>query len=872
MNVFSYIPRRAFAAALLLFLLSWCLSPAAAQSAMTDEQVLSYIMEEYSKGSSQTEIVTKLMKRGVDMDQIRRVKEKYQRQQQQQGLGTVNSADMTGANRLRQKNISQGTSTTVDGELTDYAGASSQFRLKEGREKLSAEGRVAYNESNEDWVMMYDEMGFIVPDSTKMLEQLLAEKNRRVVFGRDIFNNGLLTFEPAMNIATPQNYRLGPGDAVFIDVYGASQKTIECTVSPDGLITVEGYGPIQVSGMTVAQANERVRSTLGTRYETSQVSLSLGQTRTISVNVMGEVAAPGTYQLSAFATVFHALYMAGGPNDIGTLRNIKVYRDNRLISTVDIYDYMLNGKLSGNVRLMDDDVIVVDAYECLVNISGKVKRPMFYEMRKTESVATLLQYSGGFTGDAYKESVRLVRKAGKEYSVYNIDEFEMGSFQLADEDSVSVDSVLMRFSNMVEIKGAVFRPGMYQVGGAVNSVRELIDRADGLREEAFTARAVMHRMREDRTLEVISVDVDGILAGTTADVALKPNDVLFIPTKAELMEQQTITIHGEVYYPGIYVYAANETLEDFILQAGGLKETASEINVEVARRTVNPKAETYDSIYARTYRFSLKDGFVVDGTPGFTLMPFDEVYVRKSPAYNKQQNVEVEGQVLFGGIYTLSKRDMRLSDLVRMAGGVNDLAYVEGARLERKYNDAERKRAEDVLQTAKEQYEALMMEQAATTKTTIDKNATERLNKFKIGETYSVGIQLDKALNDPGGEKDIVLREGDKLIIPEYNATVRINGEVLYPNNVGYVKGKKAKYYINQAGGYTSNAKKKQAYIMYMNGMVAKVSDKAKPMPGCEIVVPTKVTTKLSTAERLAIGTSTASIAAMIATMVNAFK
>ena len=873
MTISTHRRHTARIAALLLLFLSLCSTTAFAQSAMTDEQVMTYIMEEYSKGTSQTEIVTKLMQRGVDIDQIRRVRAKYERQQQQQGLGTVSSTtDATGARRLRQSNMQRGTSLTTDDQLTDYTGASSQFRRKDGREKISATGNVVYDETNEDWQMMYDEMGFLIPDTAAMLEHLMAEKNKRVVFGRDIFNNEYLTFEPAMNIATPQNYRLGPGDAVFIDIYGASQKSIECTVSPDGIVTIEGYGPVQVGGMTVAQANEHLRQTLGARYSSSQIKVTLGQTRTISVNVMGEVTAPGTYQLSAFATVFHALYMAGGPNDIGTLRNIKVYRNNRLVSTVDIYDYILNGKLAGNVRLTDDDVIVVGAYECLVNITGKVKRPMFYEMLKTESVETLLQYAGGFTGDAYRESVRLVRKAGKEYSVYNIDEFEMGSFRLADEDSVAVDSVLMRYSNMAEVKGAVFRPGMYQVGGRINSVRDLIESADGLREEAFTARAVMHRMKADRTLEVISVDVDGILAGTVADIALKPNDVLFIPTKAEMMEQQTITIHGEVYYPGIYVYAENETLEDFILQAGGLKETASTIKVDVARRIVNPKALTTDSIAAKTFSFELKDGFVIDGEPGFTLMPFDEVYVRKSPGFNKQQNVEIEGEVMFSGVYTLSKRDMRLSDLVQLAGGANDRAYIAGARLERKYNDAERKRAEDVLQTAKEQYEALMMEQAAASKTTVDKNATERLNKFKIGESYSVGIELDKALENPGGDEDLVLREGDKLIVPVYSATVKINGEVLYPNSVGYVKGKKAKYYINQAGGYTSSAKKKQAYIIYMNGMVAKVSDNDKPLPGCEIVVPAKSVTKLSTTERLAVGSSIASIAAMIATIANALN
>ena len=838
------------------------------QSSMTDDQVMTFIMEEYQNGSTQQEIVTALMKRGVDIDQIRRVRSKYERLKNNEGLGAVSgTTDETGSNRLRSNATTARTSTMTDKERA----TTSQFRIKDTRETGTTD-KISYDETNPEWLMMQDELGFFIPDTIAMFEQLMAEKNKRKVFGRDIFNNELLTFEPAMNIATPQDYRLGPGDNVFIDIYGASQKTIECTVSPDGMVTIEGYGPVQVGGMTVEQANRQLRATVGTRYSSSSVTLTVGQTRTISVNVMGEVTVPGTYTLSAFATVFHALYMAGGPNDIGTLRNIKVYRNNRLISVVDIYDYILNGKLSGNVRLQDDDVIVVGAYECLVNITGKVKRPMFYEMRRSESVATLLQYCGGFTGDAYKESVRLVRKAGKEYSVYNIDEFNMSSFTLEDEDSLGVDSVMQRFSNMVEVKGSVFRSGMYQVGGSINSVRTLLEHAGGVKEDAFTARAVMHRMKADRTLEVIAVDVDGIMNGTVADIAIQNNDVLFIPTKQEMMEQQTITIHGEVFYPGIYVYADNETIEDFILQAGGLKETASTVKVDVARRIVNPKALTNDSVFAHTYSFSLKDGFVIDGEPGFKLMPFDEVYVRRSPGFNKQQNVDVEGEVMFSGTYTLSHKNMRLSDLIALAGGVNDRAYVAGARLEREYTDAERQRAEDVMETAKEQYQTMLLEETASSKSgDLNKNIAERLNKFKVGDTYTVGIELDKALENPGGEEDLVVREGDKLIVPEYNGTVKINGEVLSPNSVAYVKGKSAKYYIDQAGGFTSNAKKRQAYIMYMNGMVARVSHNAKPMPGCEIVVPSKSITKMTTAEKLAVGTSVASIAAMVATIANAF-
>ena len=837
---------------------------ATAQSSMTDEQILKFVMKENAEGTSQAQIVTKLMQKGVTIEQIRRVKDKYERQAKNKGLGTVSSKDTEEDNgRQRKNNGKKGSSKNDDDE------ESPQYRLKDTREKKKSKSKeVVYDETNEDWLMMQDELNTFIPDTTAMLEKLLAEKRKKKVFGRDIFNNKDLTFEPNMNIATPQNYILGPGDAVYIDIYGASQKTIESTVSPDGEVTIEGFGPVQVSGLTVAQANARLRSTLGARYSSSKIKLTVCQTRSIMINVMGEVKNPGTYTLPAFATVFHALYMAGGTNDIGTMRNIKVYRNNRLVSVVDIYDYILNGKLTGNVRLADNDVISVGPYDCLVNITGKVKRPMYYEMKRNESVGTLLKYAGGFTGDAYKKSVRIVRKTGREYSVYNVDEFDMSAFHLADEDSVSVDSILPRFSNMVEVKGAVFRPGMYQVGGDINSVKTLIEHADGLREEAFTARAVMHRMKKDRTLEVVPVDVEGILDGTVPDIPIQNNDVLFIPTKQEMMEEQTITIHGEVQYPGIYRYADNETLEDFVLQAGGLKQTASTVKVDVSRRIVNPKALTTDSVIARTYTFALKDGFVIDGTPGFKLMPFDEVYVRKSPGYYKQQNVVVEGEVMFSGTYTLSKKNQRLSDLIKSAGGVNDRGYIAGARLERKVNESERARMEAVLKKAKEEAEQMEIEAAKENKK-IDLKDSEKIKKFEIPEFYSVGIELDKALANPGCDADIVLREGDKIIVPQYNGTVKINGAVMYPNTVGFQKGKKAKYYINQAGGFSEKAKKSQTYIVYMNGTIAKVSQNAKPKPGCEIVVPEKEINKMTIAEKMTIGTSVASIATMIATLAN---
>ena len=817
-----------------------------AQSSMTDEQVLRYVMKEHEAGTSQSQIITKLMQRGVDIQQIRRVKKTYERVAKDKGLGQVSAGTTKEKtnDRMRKNN---------GAEKEDH---NSDFKIK-ATDKVSE--KTVYDKTNPDFRQMQSELSDILPDSIIIRdERLEAELNKKKVFGRDIFNRKDLSFEPNMNIATPQNYRIGPGDAVIIDVYGASQKSEQLTVSPDGDITIEGFGPVQVSGLTVAQANARLRSTLGSRYSSSRVRLTVGQTRTIMVNVMGEVKAPGTYTLSAFASVFHALYMAGGINDLGTLRNIKVYRNNKLVTTVDIYDYILNGKLTGNIRLADNDVIVVGAYDCLVNITGKVKRPMYYEMKKNESVGTLIKYAGGFTGDAYKKSVRLIRKTGREFSVFSVDEFDMNTFHLADADSVSVDSILQRYSNMVEVKGAVFRPGMYQVGGNINSVRTLLEYAEGFTEEAFTAHAVMHRMRPDRTLEVIPVDVEGIMNGKVADIPLQKNDVLFIPTKAEMMQQQTITIHGEVVYPGIYKYAANETLEDLVLQAGGLKESASTVKVDVARRIINSKALTTDSVISRTYTFALKDGFVIDGQPGFTLQPFDEVYVRKSPGYNEQKNIEVRGQVMFAGTYTLVSKSERLTDAIKKAGGITDMAYVKGARLERRITPDERLRMETVLKLAKMQ---------SGKKDSVD------INSLDLGDTYYVGIELDKALEKPGGDADLVLREGDRIIVPEYSGTVKISGNVMYPNTVAYEKGKRPSWYIDQAGGFGNRAKKGSTYIIYMNGTVARVGHNAKIRPGCEIVVPTKPESNgKGLAQWLSIGTSAAGIATMIATIANLIK
>lgn len=798
---------------------------------MSDQQVMQFIQQEVKAGTSQSQIVTKLMQKGVKIEQIRRVRQQYDKQLKSRGAsGAANAAVSAADSRMRSNGTGKKAQEVVVGKE-----GTSQAQLQE-------EADIQYAE--------------IQQNINQHVDGEVGEANLKV-FGRDIFNNKLLTFEPNMNIATPQNYVLGPGDEVIVDIYGASQKSETLTVSPDGAITVPGYGPIQVAGLTVAGAQSKIRSTLGSRYASSTLKISVGQTRAMMINVMGEVKAPGTYTLSAFATVFHALYMAGGINDLGTLRNIKVYRGGKLVTVVDVYEYILNGRLAGNIRLRENDVIVVGPYDCLVGVQGNVKRPMFYEMRPNESVSQLIKDAGGFTGDAYKKAVRLVRKSGERFSVHTVEEFDMNSFKLADGDMVTVDGMINRYENMVEVKGAVFRPGQFELGKQIATVRSLIEAAGGLTEDAFTARGVMYRMKEDRTLEAMPVDISGIMSGSVADIALRNEDVLFVPTLQDRVAERIVTITGEVLSPGTFQYAEKETIEDLVLRAGGLTDAASTVRVDVSRRIRDPKSLQAGQEISKTYTFALKDGFVVDGDKGFVLEPYDVVAVRRSPGYMEPRMVRVEGEVEFAGEYALSLKNQRLSDVVKAAGGLTNEAYVRGARLERTMTDDEKARLAAAIELAK---------QNASDKDSLD------LDQMKTSDVYTVGIDLEKALANPGSDYDVQVRDGDRLIVPEYNGTVKISGNVLLPNTVAYVPGKSWKYYINQAGGFADRSKKSKSYIVYQNGTATRV-DKGKVEPGCEIIVPKKGKRDMSNVMQwVSIGTSMASLATMAATIGNLLK
>lgn len=804
---------------LLLSLSFLCSGLLFAQSTMTDSQIMDYIVKENAKGTPRSQIVTQLMERGITVDRIQKIRRNFERQQKKEVQGAVNISgiDSKTAKRLRKSN----------GDVREEPIKSNKNFPIKNKQKVDETSftpyqRQRYKEQQE--LDLDENLNFILPDSLEMYENamILLDNNKKKVFGRDIFNNKKLSFESEMNIATPSDYLLGPGDAVFVDVWGASQKQFESTVSPEGFINIEGYGPVNVSGLTVAQANQRLRNTLGSRFGGSQVKLTVGQTKTITVNVMGEVKAPGTYTVSAFATVFHALYMAGGVNDIGTLRSIKVLRKGRLVSTVDIYDYILNGKLSGNIRLTSDDVIYVDTYDCLVNIAGKVKRPMFYEMKKTESVNTLLKYAGGFTGDAFSDNITLIRKSGGEMSIYSLNEFERGKFQVQDADSVWVDSVLDRYKNLVEVRGAVMRPGKYQMDGNISTVRQLIQTAGGLAEDAMPARGIIHRLRSDRTLEVKSFNGGDLMQHKEADIPLQNEDVVFIPSRKDTNEELLLTINGEVRYPGSYQYAANSSIESLILQAGGLTDKASVAKVDIARRFRDKKAVASGEQVAQFFSFSLKDGFIIDGKPDFILQPFDEVYVRTSPGYVEQQHVKVEGEVQFEGTYVITKKKYRLSDLITAAGGLTKEAYARGARLERQLTDVEKLKQQELIKIA-------------------TLNDSTDIRKIQINDMPYVVIHLESALQNPGDDRwDVILREGDRLIIPQFNNTVSVSGEVMYPTTLTYTPGASLSHYIEQCGGYSLKSKKSRVFAIQMNGTVKRVRSSRDIQPGSNIVVPAK--------------------------------
>ena len=827
--------------------------------AMTDNQIIQFVQQEQQKGSDQQTIVTKLLQKGVTPEQLRRIRKKYEAQKTQLGAVDLQEQSATPNNTAARMR-------TNKEKALEKLNQKNGYMIRSQREEMDEKLKTKTDKQND----LNDVIGFMDIDSLIYYQNYFRDESQ--VFGRNIFNNKLLTFEPNQNMATPANYCLGAGDLVIIDVWGASQQTFEGTISPDGVVVIDGVGPIKLAGLTVKQATQTVKSRLGQYYADCSFSLSVGDTRSIQVQVVGDVMVPGTYTLSSLSSAFNALYAAGGINEIGTLRDIKVYRSGRQVASIDVYDYLLNGNEKGDIRLQDNDIIQVGPYECLVNVRGKIKRPMFYEMKRSETVKQLLRYAGGFSGDAYTKNVRLSRKSGQEYSMYTVDEFQMGNFNVMDGDSLYVDSVIARYNNMVEVRGAVKHAGQYQLGGEIQTVRGLLQVAEGLREDAFRNRAVMHREKDDLTLEMVSVDIDGILNGTVADIPLKKGDVLFVPSTVDMKGEQVLKISGEVIYPGTYQYAENTTVEDLILQAGGLTEAASMAKVDVFRRINDINSVENTGVMAESFSFAIEDGFrVKEG--GFKLLPYDEVVVRRSPSYSEQKNVSITGCVNFEGQYSMTSKNFRLSDLVKAAGGVTSLAYTKGARLNRVMTPDERMQRESSLRAAQIQ----LYEESLSSDKEFNKAQADSLLQMKmdLGTTYPVAVNLEKAMANPGCPDDIVLREGDQVEIPQFSNTVKISGEVSYPISMNYKKGETLSYYIKRAGGYGNKAKKDGVYAIYMNGAVEKISKRSSKAiePGCEIVVPTKKQgKKMTSGEIVALTSGAASISSVIIAVISLIR
>lgn len=810
---------------------------AMAQSSMTDDQVLKYLVTETQKGTSQQKMAAELLKKGVTPTQLQRVRKKAEKLREE--------AENTGSKDKKKEKKGK----KDDDELDMDA---SQSRAEE----------LGLEQSDEE----------LVGESTDDILGI-TEEDQRQVFGRNIFNAKNLTFQPSTNIATPANYTIGPADMVTINIWGASQQTVEAEVSSDGYIVIEGVGPVKLAGLTVERAKNVLRNKLSQHYSDCSFDLSLSETRSIQVQVMGEVKVPGTYTLSSLSTAFNALYMAGGISKIGTLRDIRVYRSGKNISSIDVYDYILNGNSRGDIRLEDNDVIVVGAYNCLVQIKGNVKRPMWYEMKKSETVKDLLTYAGSFTGNAYTKNVRLTRKSGDEYSIHTIDEFQMGSFSMADEDMVEVDSIRARFSNKVEVRGAAKHPGLFELGGKIQSVRDLLLAAEGLSEDAYEGRAIMHRENEDLTLRMINVDIHGIIAGTTSDIPLKNNDVLFIPSKSDMLGERIIDVKGEVTYPGQYPYADNTTIQDIILQTGGLTEAGSLARVDVFRRIRDNKSALAGTNSSINFSFSLDEQFAIQEDTTFFLEPYDIVVVRKSPSYKEQQNVTAQGEVNFEGQYSLTNKNYRLSDLVKACGGLTDMAYIRGAKLIRLMTQEELEQRDQANLKAQIQlYEDGLKEGKDMNMQIADSLLSLKTN---TSNTFPVAINLEEAMANPGTDDDILLREGDVLSVPEKSNIIKISGEVMYPVSMSYEKGKKLSYYIHHAGGYSTNASKSKVYGINANGSVVKLSSNSVRdiEPGMEIVVPQKsAKKKLSTTEIIGIGSGVAALASVIVALLNAIK
>lgn len=681
---------------------------------------------------------------------------------------------------------------------------------------------------------------------------------RKRIFGDNLFRDRNVTFTPSMNIPTPVNYQLGPGDEVVIDIWGAAEQTYRQTISPEGTISISGMGPIFLNGLSIEEARERIKSFLanngysGLQGDEDEIDtyarISLGNIRSIKVTVLGEAVSPGTYTLPSLATVFNALYSAGGPDSTGTFRKIDVIRGDSIAATLDIYDFLVYGDQSDNIRLRDGDIIKIDPYLSRAEVEGETKRNGLFELKPGETIQNLLTYAGGFTDEAYSKRINVVSNTEDQKRIDDIDYPAENDFVLKSGSVVTVGKVLDRFSNRVEIEGAVFRPGPYALTDTT-TLSGLINRAEGVREDAFMNRGLIFREQDDLSTEAISFNVRQVLNNPEEyDIPLRRNDIIRISSIFDLREEYSVNIVGAVQDPGRFDYAENMTLEDLIFQADGFQESAAPYRIEISRRiNVDVDSAFVSRETAEIHQFSVSEGLELDEEASdFTLQPFDKVFVRSSPSYYEQEDVTIRGEVVFPGEYTMDEKYMRISDLIQRAGGLNDNAYPRGASLTREF------------------------EQDIDT-TFINIEDTLQGQRQLASDKSKVGIDLEQIMRNPGSEYDLILREGDLLEVPKELQTVRIAGEVLYPVSVRYRDNRSFKEYIRAAGGASELGKSKDAYIVYANGEVDRARrllffrDYPDVRPGATIYVPREEEgPDMSPQERIGILSAIVSMAAIV--------
>jgi protein involved in polysaccharide export with SLBB domain len=705
---------------------------------------------------------------------------------------------------------------------------------------------------------------------TNVNEQLGKEESK--IFGAELFNNKNLTFEPNMKMATPQNYQIGPDDELIIDIYGYSEETMNLNVSPDGNIRIPLAGIVQVSGLTIEQAKVKIIRALSQIYERintgeTKVNITLGNIRSIKVLIVGEVNLPGTYTLPSLATVFNALYASGGPNKNGSMRNIKVIRNNKVIVTLDIYDFMLKAEAKGNIRLQDQDIIKINPYENKISIKGEVKREGYFEVQKNETLNDVINFAGGFTNDAFKERIKVIRNTSKQKSVADIQQELFGMFNPKSGDEFLVDKLLNRFENRVIINGAVFRPGTYALESGL-SVLKLINKAEGLKEDAFTTRAIIYRLKEDNSLTMLSINLIDAKEGKVPDILLQREDIIQIASKLDLKEGYNVTINGQVINPGSFSYAQNMKIEDLIIAAGGFKEAASYSRVEVSRRKFDIDKTKANTEIAIVKQFDLDKDLKDNASLKFELEPFDIVNVFTQPGYEPQKNVSIEGEVVYPGKYTLEKNNEHISDLLKRSGGLTASGSIEGIVLLRQKN---KNVVENIIKANK--LRALQKQ----SKDTADVN--EQILNSENEDYDIVGIDVKKILKKPGSKADLFLREGDIIRVPYEKQTVLVSGEVLYPVKVNINNASGLKGFVTNAGGFSSKALRRKSYVVYANGTVKATNNflvfnlYPKIKPGCEIIIPKKdIKRGTSMAEITAITTSLSTLVFLIVTTITNSK